>query len=136
MSQFCSSSTCISMCCFPYAENFEKMRYPTPDMATILAAISIAGRKGLKTSSVADKQVRDQVLRVSRETVAQKGHGRPPLKDKCKNKVELVPEKKHKFSATREGGFAPTSVQSPLRREANGNLRGSRRGQSEWSPES
>lgn len=52
-----------------FVENFEKMRHPTPDMATILAATFTIRRKRLKLSSVARKRARDQIEKVSKEAV-------------------------------------------------------------------
>lgn len=60
-------------------------------MVSILAATSIAGRKGLKSSYVVAKQVKDQVEKISKETSDHEGDGRPPNKDKGKSKVEKVP---------------------------------------------
>lgn len=72
-------------------------------MAMILAANSTIEKKGLKPSSITTKQIRDQIEKVSREVVGHEGDGRPPMKNKGKNKVEDVPKKK-KFSVTENGG--------------------------------
>lgn len=47
-------------------KKFEKIKYLTPDMATILIATSTAGKKRIKPSFVATKQVMDKVEKVSK----------------------------------------------------------------------
>lgn len=62
--------TNLMFCIFffwPLIENYEKMRHPIPNMATILPANSTAEKKGWKPSFVVGKSVEDQVERVSRE---------------------------------------------------------------------
>lgn len=92
---------------FSCAKNFEKRKQPTPKMVTILAATSTVGKKGLKPL------IKDQVKRVDGEAIGQ--DGRPPIKDKGKNKVEEVPKKKQRFFTVGERGprpchhFAPKS---------------------------
>lgn len=50
-------------------------------------------RKGLKPSSVAAKQVRDQIEKISKEAVGKKREMRSPSKDKGNDKVEEVTKK-------------------------------------------
>lgn len=69
-------------------------------MYTILVDTSTTGRNGLKPSSVAAKQVRDQVEKMSKKVVGHEGDGRSPIKDKGKSKVEEIPKKKQKFFTT------------------------------------
>lgn len=95
-----------------FTENFEKRSHLTPNMASILAATSAARRKGLKFSSVATKQVRDQVEKIDKEVAGHEGDGLPLVNNKGKSKVE-----KQRFSATREGKSMATSP--PPRREAS-----------------
>lgn len=103
---------------FSCAKSFEKRKQPTPNMVTILAATSTVGRKGLKPL------MKDQVKRVGGEAIGQEGDGRPPIKDKGKNKVEEVPKKKHRFFAIGERGHdhVTTSLRSPHQGKADGDL--------------
>lgn len=119
---------------FSCAKSFEKRKQPTPNMVTILAATSTVVRKGLKPL------MKDQVKRVGGEAIGQEGDGRPPIKDKGKNKVEEVPKKKQRFFAVGERGprpchhFAPKSPPGKsLWRPLLLQLKGAKRGQSWWS---
>lgn len=70
-----------------FTENFEKRSHHTPDMASILAATSTTRRKGLKFSSVATKQIRDQVEKISKEVAGHEEDGLPLVNYKGKSKV-------------------------------------------------
>lgn len=77
------------------AEDYEKRRHPTPDMATIIAATSTAGRRGLKGTSAGAKKVKENLEKVSKEAASQEVA--PPPVDKGKKVVEEEPKKRFRI---------------------------------------
>lgn len=89
-------------CCF--AEDFEKKKYPTLNMASILRATSIIGSRALKSSSEGTKHVVDILEHLSEDHTERSCEKVVAKVDKAKERVEKrkgkveEPQKKRKLS--------------------------------------